>query len=580
MNKILDAHVQELHSELDVIVTQIETLTNEVRNEELIRTVSDLKLRLDEPFLFVIVGEVKSGKSSFINALLGTGEEITAVGPQPLTDTIQQIKYGEEYREEVVNEYYKKIYVNIPILQDISIVDTPGTNTIIDHHQEITERFVPVSDMIVFVFEAKNPYRQSSWDFFNYIHEEWKKKVIFVLQQKDLVAPDALQVNHEGVVNYAKERGISDPKVFDVSALEEENGDPNSGFGELKDYISHNITGGQAPLLKLENIADTSSTIVGRLENGLADREKQYEADKAFRNDIKQTLDEQQEYTEKQVDNLVENLLSGYDRVTEDTKKELKSGLSFVAMVTKSFKSLVSKQESPKVWLDGLRTDLEKNLNIELKDQLSDGVGDIADSIQNMAKMIDLKLQQNRTVLPDNHDLFGHIAENRRKILEEVRESFSKFLKNNKNFEEGSLVDTSDTIAPDIATGSGIAIVGIILTALTNGMIFDITGGILTTFGLAFAGITAGLNRRKIIKTYDSEIEAGRNTLRDDLTTKLDEYVDGIRVKIEENFQQFDDLLEKEKSDLQEFRNRVDDVNRELENVQVKIDKELESIES
>ena len=97
----------------------------------------------------------------------------------------------------------------------------PGTNTIIDHHQEITERFIPHSDLIVFVFEAKNPYRQSAWSFFDYINSEWRKKVIFILQQSDLMKPDDLIINIEGVKKQAKEKGINDPKVFAVSALRE-----------------------------------------------------------------------------------------------------------------------------------------------------------------------------------------------------------------------------------------------------------------------------------------------------------------------------------------------------------------------
>ncbi|MBK8152172.1 MAG: hypothetical protein IPK61_03320 [Saprospiraceae bacterium] len=48
-----------------------------------------------------------------------------------------------------------------------------------------------------------------------------------------------------------------------------------------------------------------------------------------------------------------------------------------------------------------------------------------------------------------------------------------------------------------MATGTGIAIVGAIITALTHGAVFDITGGVLTTLGLAFAGITLGLNKEK-----------------------------------------------------------------------------------
>ena len=152
--------------------------------------------------MFVIVGEVKAGKSSFVNALLGTGKEICKVAPQPMTDTIQQIIYGEEEEIISVNEYLKKIFQPIEILREIAIVDTPGTNAIIKHHQEITENFIPASDLIVFVFEAKNPYRQSAWDFFDYIHEDWRKKIVFVLQQKDLMNQEDLNVNINGCLLY------------------------------------------------------------------------------------------------------------------------------------------------------------------------------------------------------------------------------------------------------------------------------------------------------------------------------------------------------------------------------------------
>ena len=52
--------------------------------------------------------------------------------------------------------FLKKIFHPVEILREIAIVDTPGTNAIVAHHQEITEGFVPAADLIVFVFEAKN----------------------------------------------------------------------------------------------------------------------------------------------------------------------------------------------------------------------------------------------------------------------------------------------------------------------------------------------------------------------------------------------------------------------------------------
>ena len=161
---------------LKALVEKLGEQSSRIDQSETQTTINELRLRMDEPFLFVIVGEVKAGKSSFINALLSTEEEICAVAPDPKTDTIQQVKWGEVHDEVVINEYLKQIYFPDPILKEISIVDTPGTNTIVEHHQEITERFVPVSDLVVFVFEAKNPYRKSAWDFLSFINQEWKKE--------------------------------------------------------------------------------------------------------------------------------------------------------------------------------------------------------------------------------------------------------------------------------------------------------------------------------------------------------------------------------------------------------------------
>ncbi|MBP6569254.1 MAG: dynamin family protein, partial [Saprospiraceae bacterium] len=186
--------MQEINKELNIKLTRLAIsvdklmdVTKEVGHEKLEITLAELRSQLDAPFTFVIVGEVKAGKSSFINALLDTDKEICKVAPMPMTDTIQQIVYGPEEKIEVINPYLKKIYQPVEILQEIAIVDTPGTNTIVTHHQEITEKFIPYSDLIVFVFEAKNPYRQSSWEFFDFINTEWHRKIIFVLQQKDLL---------------------------------------------------------------------------------------------------------------------------------------------------------------------------------------------------------------------------------------------------------------------------------------------------------------------------------------------------------------------------------------------------------
>src|SRR5688572_1514152 len=198
MLSVIDEKIQGQKNELKKVLQRLQIYITRINHPDSGRVIADLRDRIEEPFMFVIVGEVKAGKSSFINALLGD-PDICAVAPSPMTDTIQQIMYGDVYKVEEVSPYLRRVFQPDEILREIAIVDTPGTNTIIKHHQEITERFIPGSDLVVFVFEAKNPYRQSAWDFFDFMHAEWHKKIVFVLQQKDLMNEQDLEINIKGV---------------------------------------------------------------------------------------------------------------------------------------------------------------------------------------------------------------------------------------------------------------------------------------------------------------------------------------------------------------------------------------------
>ena len=365
-HQMIEASVKALRIKLSEGLKSLHELVERINSPELAQNASDLRERVREPFMFVIVGEVKSGKSSFINALLNTGTEVCKVAPDPCTDTIQQVLFGEESMV-VVNEYLKKIYHPVDILKEIAIVDTPGTNTIITHHQEITERFIPVSDLIVFVFEAKNPYRQSAWEFFDYISAEWRKKVIFVLQQSDLMEPEDLAINIEGVAKQAEKKGVTEPKVFAVSAKMALNQDlDGSGMIPVIDYINSHITGGMAPWLKLENNLSSGREILSKIHLGLETREKQLQEDRNFRNGVTETLTSQSKHSKKQVGLLVENLVAAYDRITGVAEKDLGQGLGFFSLIKRSFLSIFTKKESPMGWLSELTERMESELKKEL----------------------------------------------------------------------------------------------------------------------------------------------------------------------------------------------------------------------
>lgn len=568
MNQLLNQQLMGHRAQLEDVVKDLHELTILIGHEELAKTVSELRNRLHEPFMFVIVGEVKAGKSSFINALLSSGEEIAKVAPQPMTDTIQQILYGPEKQEVIINPYLKKIIIPAPILEDIAIVDTPGTNTIVEHHQEITERFVPAADLIVFVFEAKNPYRQSAWAFFDFIHGDWRKKTIFVLQQKDLMPAEDLAVNFNGVKEQAIKKGLSEPLVFAVSAKQEQEGMlEESGFEPLRAYIKQHITGGKAPLLKLLNSAASAANIHERIAQGLILRRQQLEADQVFRDDIRKTLDDQQHKSNKQVDLMLENLLGAYDRITSQKQHELEDGLSLLGLVRRSVASLFTKKASAKEWLEQLSKDMGQELDTELKKRLDQNVADLADSIQQMAKIIDLKIRNSTTLLRNDHDIFSDIAERRENILRDLQEQFTAFINNAESFADANLFPDKRSLAPNLAAGSGIAAIGVIIMTVTNLGVVDITGGVLTAIGLLFAGFTTSSKRRKIIEGFRHEIENGRSKLITELDDRLKTYIAQLKKRIDNNFRRFDDMLAQEAVTLENLAQQHEQVSSRIAEV-------------
>lgn len=569
---ILNQRTLALRARSEDLVKDLQHLSQEIGHQQLAATVGELRNRMSEPFMFVIVGEVKAGKSSFVNALLEAGREICAVAPQPMTDTVQQIIYGEKEETVVVNPYLKKMFLPVEILRDIAIVDTPGTNSIVERHQEITENFIPASDLVIFVFEAKNPYRQSSWDFFDYIHQDWHKKIIFVLQQKDLMSPEDLAVNERGLYDFAVKKGVQSPVIFAVSAKAELDGHyDQSNFSAVRDYIRTHVTGGRGAALKLKNNLTTSRNILDRIRKDLDTRAEQFRNDTLFRQDIRQTLDNQEKKSNHQVNILIENLLNGYDRITKGIGNELDNGLSFPSMLKRSFMGIFSKQASITDWLNELAKKLELQLNAELRTKLNDGVVDLADSVQQMAKMIDLKIKNSSTVIKNDSYVFEDISEKRAAVLHELQDAFARFMARSENFTDTRLFPENATVSPNIAAGSGAAIIGMILAGVTNLAVLDITGGVLAGVGMLFAGITAGVQRRKIVKGYYDEITTGRQRMDEALNGKLLGYVRTIKSRIDDNFSELDAMLGNEIQQIERFNERYATIESTLE----EIDREL-----
>lgn len=170
---------------------------------------------LDELFLLVVAGEFNAGKSAFINALLGAA--ILREGVTPTTAAITRVRYAERQHESRDGAIVEVGYP-LELLRALAIIDTPGTNAILREHEEITERFVPRADLILFVTSADRPFSESERAFMERIRA-WSKRVVVVLNKVDLLTTEQELTDQVHFVRQGVERllGFS-PELFPVSA--------------------------------------------------------------------------------------------------------------------------------------------------------------------------------------------------------------------------------------------------------------------------------------------------------------------------------------------------------------------------
>jgi GTP-binding protein EngB required for normal cell division len=231
-------------------------------------------------FLLVIAGEFNSGKSSFINALLG--ERVLPEGVTPTTDRINLLHHGPAVTEHAVEAFLLERTHPAELLRELSVVDTPGTNAIIRRHEELTRDFVPRADLVLFVTSADRPFSESEREFLERIRE-WGKKIVFIVNKIDILASDA---ERDEVLTYVRDNAATllgeTPHVFPVSARRavqaRASGDTSlweqSGFDAVEEYLLKTLDQEERIRLKLLNPLNVGLRLAARYKEAAFERLK------------------------------------------------------------------------------------------------------------------------------------------------------------------------------------------------------------------------------------------------------------------------------------------------------------------
>lgn len=234
--------------------------------------------QLEELFLLVVVGEFNAGKTAFLNAMLG--DRLLTEGVTPTTAQIHLLRHGEELKHEPTADEYTIIHVPVPWLREINLVDTPGTNAVVQRHQQLTEHFVPRSDLVLFVTSADRPFSESERTFLERIRS-WGKKIIIVVNKIDVLETEAeLDQILDFVRTNARQLLGMEPQIFPVSAkqaLQAKQMARSSGrdapygplwersrFAALEQYILTSLDASERLRLKLENPLGVAARLLDR----------------------------------------------------------------------------------------------------------------------------------------------------------------------------------------------------------------------------------------------------------------------------------------------------------------------------
>ncbi len=535
---------------------------------EVVQTLKDLVSGLHEPLTFVVVGEVKAGKSSLLNALFG--QEFCRADVLPATDKVYVFKYGTEARDVPVSEHLTERYLPVPFLKDFQVVDTPGTNTIVANHQTITENFIPVADLILFVFSITNPWAASAWEMLKLIGQQWRKNVVFVLQQSDLRTPEEVAAIVRHLEQTILQNLGSGRPIFAVSAKaalavklsgEPRDGNPawaNSRFGELEEYITQTVVESEARGGKIPSVVGTALVLLNGLRSRTQASLELLRSDQERLAKIRGGLEARKEQTVRQLSGFTREIEGAYDACRERGEALLEQRLS----VGHTLKSLVGAGGTEKDFQDEVQNEVKAKVQGQVEHALALLESDLRSIWQDLQERVHAQFAAEagrtpRPVMP------GFLSE-RQNVLKRLELTLLEQTSDARIKQQLQSLFTETTQHLRIPTGVAAAGgVFTVIAALTHTAILDVTGTLAGSAAL-IGTVYAVWRRRRILREYRRQMDEKRAQLTDAVQTQLKQAIDFFYQEVGQMFAPLESFCQAEARRHQPTQDRLDGIEREL----------------
>jgi len=539
------------------------------------KTILESLEQLDELFLLVIVGEFNAGKSAFINALLG--KPLLKEGVTPTTTHINLLKYGAAENRSVIDDTMHVLTLPIDWLSEISIVDTPGTNAIIRSHELITSKFVPRSDLVLFITSADRPFTESERSFLEKIRS-WGKKVVIVINKIDLFQnEDELEQVERFITENALALIGMTPEIYPVSsrlALRAKLGESElweaSRFADLEKYIRETLDERGRLRLKLMNPLGVAAHLVDRYTGVIQERLDLLQDDISMLGDVDSQLalyreDMQRDFNFRMSD--IENILFEMEQRGQEYFDDIfRFGRIF---------DLLNKERTR----IGFEQKVVANTPTQIDRKVTELIDWLVESDLRQWRAVTDHLAERRKAHEDRiigDPGLGTFHYDRERLIEGVGREAQRVVETfDKAAEAQSLAESAQAaVAASAAIEVSAVGLGTLITILATTATADVTGILMASVVAAIGLFVIPARRRQAKNELREKLVALRQQLSLALRTQFEREIERSMQRIQEAIAPYTRFVRAEQNKLEDTLSKLSTIDVELESLKVQIEQE------
>jgi GTPase Era involved in 16S rRNA processing len=496
-------------------------------------------------------------------------------GVTPTTTQVNILRFGNQVVRQVLDEHLHLLTAPVDLLQELSVVDTPGTNAIIREHELITTRFLPRADLVLFITSADRPFTESERAFLQQI-KDWGKKVVFVVNKIDILDnPDDLEKIREFISSHTQSLLGIQPQLFPVSArlaLKAKQGEPqlwaNSQFEALETYIEETLDETGRLQLKFMNPLGVAAYLLTRYLHLAQSRLDLLEDDRQVLADIEQQLevyrqDMQRDFEFRMAD--IENILYAMEERGTIYFDETFRLARILDLLNK----------------DRIQEEYSRKVIADVPRQINEKVDELVDWLvesdlrqwQAIAEHLAERRQQYKERLIGDLGI-GSFHYDRERLIESTdRETQRVVASYDRHLEAQKIAERAQTsVAAAAALEVGAIGLGAIISAIATTVAADVTGILLASFIAALGLFVIPARRRSAKHDMHARISEMRLNLIEALRSQFRGEIERSIQNVRESISPYTRFVRGERERLQSIENSLNGLQTELAQLKQKVE--------